>query len=165
MLLAVFSDSHGAAERMCAAITAEAPDAVIFLGDVVADAESVRARFPALPFYIVRGNCDGRAPGYEDSLLLELEGVRIFCAHGHEHGVKFGLDRFCNSVWCSGSALGLYGHTHRALWQDIRGMQIMNPGSIGDRLHPSYGLVELTGGAVRCRIPDFREKGDSAHDR
>ena len=158
MLLAVFSDSHGNTERMIALTESLRPDAVIFLGDVVRDVEKVRARFPETPFYIVRGNCDGAAPGYEDSQLLDLGGVRIFCAHGHNHGVKYGLDKFGTSVVCSGSRLGLFGHTHRALYHESDGIQIMNPGSIGDGLHPTYGLVEIENGTVNCRILDYKEK-------
>ena len=153
MTLAVFSDSHGNTERMCAAIAAHSPDAVIFLGDVVADIEAVRRRFPALTYYIVRGNCDPGAD-YPDSLLPELEGVRIFCAHGHNHGVKWGLQRFCTSVLCAGAKLGLYGHTHQAKWLEQRGIQILNPGSIGHGQRPTYALVELDAGKVNCRILD-----------
>lgn len=139
---------------MTAAIAAHRPDAAVFLGDVAADAEAVRRRFPALPFYIVRGNCDHGAPGYEDSLVLELEGVRIFCAHGHNHGVKWDIGGFCNSVYCAGAQLGLYGHTHQPKWWEARGIQFLNPGSVGSAQAPTYALVELDGGAVRCRILD-----------
>lgn len=157
MLLAVFSDSHGNTDRMIALTKSIRPDGVIFLGDVVRDIEKVRARFPETPFYIVRGNCDGVLPGYEDSLILDPDGVRIFCAHGHNHGVKYGLDKFGTSVLCSGSRLGLYGHTHRALYHESDGVILMNPGSIGDGLHPTYGLVELENGTVSCRILDYKE--------
>ena len=153
MTLAVFSDSHGDIERMCAAITAHRPDAVIFLGDVVADIENVYRRFPELPYYNVRGNCDQGAD-YPDSLLPELEGVRLLCVHGHNHGVKWGLDRFCTSVLCAGAKLGLYGHTHQPKWLEQRGIQILNPGSIGSAQKPTYALVELDAGKVNCRILD-----------
>ena len=157
MLLAVFSDSHGNTERMIAAIERHSPDCVAFLGDVVKDIAVVRARFPDLPIHAVRGNCDGPAPGWPDSDLFELGGVRIFCAHGHNHNVNWGLDQFGTSVLCSGSALGLYGHTHRALYQEVGGIQILNPGTIGDALHPSYALVEIENGAAHCRILDYKE--------
>ena len=158
MLITVFSDSHGNPDRMTALTESHRPDAVIFLGDVVRDIEKVRARFPETPFYIVRGNCDGVLPGYEDSLILDLDGVRIFCAHGHNHGVKYGLDKFGTSVLCSDSVLGLYGHTHRALYQEVSGIQIMNPGTIGDALHPTYALVEIENGSAVCRILDYGEE-------
>ena len=156
MLLAVFSDSHGNARHMADAVALHRPDMVLFLGDGVRDAARVREAFPDVRFLILRGNCD-RAPGYEEDALLQLEGVGIFAAHGHNHGVKFGLDRFCNSVWCSGSRLGLYGHTHRPLWQEIRGMQILNPGSIGSAQRPTYALIRLENGAADCRILDAPE--------
>lgn len=153
MLLAVFSDSHGCARHMAAAIEQHKPERVIFLGDGVRDAEKMKIRFPETDFLILRGNCDLDA-SYESRALLELEGVRIFAAHGHEHGVKYGLDKFCTSVWCSGSALGLYGHTHTPLWQTVRGVQILNPGSIGSAQHPTFALVRLEDGKADCRILD-----------
>ena len=153
MLLAVFSDSHGAAAPMANAVERYHPDMVLFLGDGVRDAEKVRLRFPEIPFTILRGNCD-RDPGYEDRAILKLEGVGVFAAHGHEHGVKYGMDKFATSVLCSGSALGLYGHTHRPLWQEMRGIQLLNPGSIGSREKPTFALVRLENGKADCRILD-----------
>ncbi len=153
MLLAVFSDSHGTARHMEAAVAEYRPDIVIFLGDGVRDAERVRSKNPDTRFVILRGNCD-RDPFYEDSALLTLEGVGIFAAHGHTHGVKYGLDKFCTSVKCSGSSLGLYGHTHRPLWQELYGLQIVNPGSIGSAQHPTFALIRLENGRADCRILD-----------
>ena len=153
MLLAVFSDSHGNVSRMDAAVCSHRPDCVIFLGDGVLDAERVSRAFPETRFVILRGNCDPD-PVYEDEALLKLEGVGIFAAHGHAHGVRYGLDKFCTSVWCSGSTLGLYGHTHRPLWQEARGMQILNPGSIGSAQHPTFALIRLENGQAECRILD-----------
>ena len=157
MLLAVFSDSHGNHRHMADAVEAYRPDCVIFLGDGVRDAERVRQRFPETRFIILRGNCDHDF-SYEGTALRKLEGVGIFAAHGHEHGVKYGMDKFCTSVWCSGSALGFYGHTHRPLWQEIRGMQIVNPGSIGSAQHPTFALIRLENGKADCRILDATEK-------
>lgn len=156
MLLAVFSDSHGNTERMAAVLRHYQPDLVLFLGDVVRDAERIRNAFPDIPFYILPGNCDYGA-AYEDSLLLDLDGIRLFAAHGHNHGVKYGLDRFCNSVFCSGATLGLYGHTHRALWHEENGIQLMNPGSIGSQ-HPTFGLITIENGTAACQILDVPEQ-------
>lgn len=156
MRLAVFSDSHGNTENMISAVETCRPGQMIFLGDGVRDAEKVSLRFPDIPTRILQGNCDPFSSPYEKSALIELCGVRIFAAHGHNHGVKYGLDSFCNSVYFSGAQLGLYGHTHRPLWQEFRGLQIMNPGSIGNRLRPTFGLVDLENGKFKCRIMDFQ---------
>ena len=163
MLLAVFSDSHGAAAPMANAVERYHPDMVLFLGDGVRDAEKVRLRFPEIPFTILRGNCD-RDPGYEDRAILKLEGVGIFAAHGHEHGVKYGMDKFATSVLCSGSDLGLYGHTHRPLWQASQGIQLLNPGSIGSRQNPTFALVTLADGQAVCKILDAPKETENGVD-
>ena len=153
MLLAVFSDSHDNPLHMAEAVDAYAPDCVIFLGDGVRDAEYVRAKHPETRFIILSGNMD-RGCSYDDTALLKLEGVKIFAVHGHEHAVKLGLDKLCTSVLCSGSKLGLYGHTHQPLWQEIRGMQIVNPGSVGSATRPTFALVRIEDGKADCRILD-----------
>jgi len=159
MLLAVFSDSHGNTKNMIDAVEKHHPDEVIFLGDGVADAEKLAGVYPDLPVRILRGNCDHDAVDTEETAIFEFGGVKIFASHGHIHGVRFGMDRFCNSVWFSGCTIGMYGHTHRAVCQEINGMTFFNPGSIGDRQNPTYGLVEASDGKFVCRIPDCSEDG------
>ncbi|MCD8343387.1 MAG: metallophosphatase family protein [Oscillospiraceae bacterium] len=150
MKIAVFSDSHGFTDNMKAAVRECRPDLIIHLGDLRRDASVLDAEFPTTALLAVPGNCDlpNREP---DTLCLDLEGVRIFLAHGHRHGVKMGLDAFLNSVYCSGSALGLYGHTHAARITETNGLTAFNPGACG-AVNPSYGIVMLQDGKFDCRI-------------
>ena len=152
MLLLVFSDSHGNMGNMRRAIAEAKPDRVIFLGDGTRDAARVAGEHPELPFQILCGNCDHDDTEHEDSALFTLEGVRLFAAHGHRHGVKYGLDAFANSVYCAGAAIGLYGHTHRALCRWMDGLTLLNPGSIGNRASPTYGLISLENGKYDCKL-------------
>lgn len=154
MKIAVFSDSHKNTQNMLTAIAGFAPDCIIHLGDVSPDADFVAAQFPRITMYNVRGNCDffSDAP---DSRLIELGGVRIFMAHGHRHGVKSSLDSFLNSVCCSGSALGLFGHTHRAVCRSFGSVQLFNPGSCGSGPRPTYGQIIIENGAAFCKIVDL----------
>lgn len=154
MLLAVFSDSHGNSENMIAAIARHKPDMVVFLGDGVRDAQAAAARFPEIPFRILCGNCDLGAFDCEDSVLFEFGGVRIFAAHGHNHGVKYGMHSFATSVLCSGAQLGLYGHTHRPLCSEANGLWFLNPGSVGNYSCPTYGLIYSENGKFNCKILD-----------
>ena len=158
MLLAVFSDSHGNAENMRRAVERSRPDHIIFLGDGVRDGEAVERAFPQIPVIILRGNCDWAVDGHDESVLFELDGIRIFAAHGHRHGVKMELDGFWNSVRCSGSRLGLYGHTHIPRIDREEGICLMNPGSIGDYLSHTFGLVTIKNGDFNCEIREFGEK-------
>lgn len=154
MKIAVFSDSHGNVDHMLSAIAAYRPDCIIHLGDMTGDADFIAAQFPHKAFLNVAGNCDF-APAVEGSRLVELEGVRIFMAHGHRHGVKFGLDAFANSVCCSGAKLGLFGHTHRAVHHQLKGIQLFNPGSCGSDGHPTYGQIEIKNGEAVCKIVEI----------
>lgn len=152
MLLSVFSDSHGRPGGMRRAIGRFRPAQVIFLGDGVRDAEEVAGEFPNIPFLILRGNCDWSDVLHQESALLSLGGVRIFAAHGHRYGVKSGLEAFANSVHCAGARLGLYGHTHLARADDTGDFILLNPGSVGDCLSPTFGLVNIENGSIDCQI-------------
>ena len=152
MLLTVFSDSHGRPGGMRRAVERFRPAQVVFLGDGARDAEEVSDMFPDIPFLILRGNCDWNDALHQESALFELGGVRIFAAHGHRHGVKTGLEAFANSVHCAGARLGLYGHTHLARVHDMGEFRLMNPGSVGDRVSPTFGLVRIENGDIDCQI-------------
>lgn len=152
MLLTVFSDSHGRPGGMRRAVERYRPAQVVFLGDGARDAEEVAENFPDIPFLILRGNCDWSDALHQESALFELGGVRIFAAHGHRHGVKMGLEAFANSVHCAGASLGLYGHTHLARIHDMGDFQLLNPGSAGDRLSPTFGLIRIKKGNLDCQI-------------
>ena len=158
MKILVLSDSHGSEDNMLRAVEKSAPGLIIHLGDCVRDSDCLERACPSIPLCRVRGNCDFAATAPESG-LEEVDGVRIFFAHGHRHNVKLSMDSFCNSVCFSGAALGLYGHTHRARWNQIGGMEILNPGSIGDHYHPTYAVVETTGnGAFSCHIYDLEDE-------
>lgn len=152
MLLAVFSDSHGNVDNLRRAVALCRPDRAIFLGDGLRDAETVAAENPSLPFILLRGNCDWSFHGYDESILFTLDGVRIFAAHGHRHGVKTDYDGFWNSVACSGSALGLFGHTHAPDIVRDGDRYLMNPGSVGAYDRPSFGLVRIDRGSFSCEL-------------
>ena len=157
MRILVLSDSHGHKENMLLAVEKTAPHLIIHLGDCVRDTCCLEENYPSIPLWRVRGNGDFE-PSVPDSGLEEFDGVRIFFAHGHRHGVKINMDSFCNSVCFSGAQLGLFGHTHRSIWKQLGGIEILNPGAIGDYRNPSYALVETTGsGQFSCHIYQLEE--------
>ena len=150
MKILVLSDSHGNWENLLRAAEREAPDGIFHLGDGWREAGRLHDRFPALPFWQVRGNCDCAAPVPAERLVV-LEGLRILLCHGHTYHVK-------SSLLTAGYAAEereldafLFGHTHRPL-VDRRGRTLfLNPGSIGDRLRPFYGLLTLEDGRLDGR--------------
>ncbi|MCL2084358.1 MAG: YfcE family phosphodiesterase [Oscillospiraceae bacterium] len=152
MKLLVLSDSHRDIQRMRYAAGQARPDAVLHLGDHIGDARELSRHMPGIDFYMVRGNCDFQAPG-QDELLLTLEGVRIYAAHGHAHGVKGGLETIAAHGRRVEAGLVLYGHTHQASVRRARGVWLMNPGQTErhDSIRPaSYGVVTVKDGAFEC---------------
>lgn len=155
MLIAVFSDTHGSCGGMLAAARRVRPDVLVHLGDHLRDARCLRSEFPDIPLYAVPGNCDynSREP---DSVTFLAGPVTVFAAHGHRYGVKVSLDSLLCSAHCAGASLVLFGHTHTPLVREVGGIKIMNPGSAGTGLKPTFGVVEIgEGGGFVCRIMDI----------
>ena len=68
--------------------------------------------------------------------------------HGHTYGVKQSLVTAGFAAEEQQLDLFLFGHTHRPL-VDRRGRTLfVNPGSIGDPLRPTYGVVTIQDGQL-----------------
>jgi len=133
---------------MYAAIDLHKPQQVIHLGDMVDDAEQVSEHYPMLPFCLVPGNCDGWTT-LPVKKQITLEGTSILLSHGHRWNVKSGYDMAIADARAVGADILLFGHTHRALCEQLEdGLWMMNPGPS----RSSYGLIELERGSVSCRV-------------
>ena len=133
---------------MLDAIDAHRPDQVIHLGDLQSDAEELTYVYPKLPICMVPGNCDGWTM---DPLKkqITLAGKRILLSHGHLWGVKKGYEVAVADARAVGADILLFGHTHRALCQQLEdGLWMMNPGAS----RTSYGLIRIEQGQIHCSI-------------
>ena len=154
MLIAVFADSHGEIDAMCAAIEEHHPDMVLHLGDYVRDADELQRLYPTLDIRRVRGNCDAWDPSdAAESLRFNAGGVSIYMTHGHRQSVKMTLDALANAVHFSGAKLGLFGHTHASEYKKMGDVTLFNPGSVG-RGRRSYGLITVKGETFKCVLMD-----------
>ena len=150
MKILVLSDSHGNVSNMAAAVEQSAPRMIFHLGDCWRDAEKLHDLFPDIPLEQVPGNCDYR-PSEPAEKLLFVEDKRILLCHGHTYGVKQSLLTAGYAAEEQNLDLFLFGHTHRPL-VDMRGKTLfLNPGSIGDRLRPTYGVVTIENGRLDAR--------------
>ena len=52
----------------------------------------------------------------------------------------------------AGADVVLFGHTHVPYCSCEGGRWFLNPGSCGQSAQPTYGIIELTDGALACRI-------------
>lgn len=140
MKVLVISDSHGRLERLVSIFEKEKPDVVICAGDHSEDGENLSFVHPEAKYYIVRGNCDFYDISSEDEMVLELEGHRIFLAHGHHYGVKqtYGI------IETRGKELNcdiiIFGHTHIQDLIKRDGITLFNPGAV---LNSQYGILKI----------------------
>ncbi len=140
-------------------------DAVLFLGDGLADLEALQAGYTGKAFFAgVRGNCDFLSDQPAERLFT-LEGVRILMLHGHTRGVKHGTGVLEAYAAAQEVDLVLYGHTHGAEDRYLpdagrgRPLRLFNPGSIGAPGYerPGYGYLELQNGQVLSNCAVYEE--------
>ena len=152
MNIAVFSDTHGRTRGMLRAIAAEQPDLVFHLGDNERDAQSILRANPVQALLVVCGNCD-YSPEQPETREVTLEGVKFYATHGHRHRVKYELETILNVGHFSGADVVLFGHSHRAVCEQVDGMWVINPGTSGLGETPTYALIRLKDGSVAsCEI-------------
>ncbi len=154
MKILVMSDSHSYWPFMHEAIDVIRPNAVIFLGDGCDQVDDLELEFDRIAFHIVGGNCDRMSYRIRREMLCyKVCGVMIYMTHGHNEGVKYGLEGLMAAARANGAAAALYGHTHEAYCShEPDGLWVFNPGSCRS-YSGSVGLMEVDNGEIKsCRI-------------
>ena len=152
MKIAVFSDTHGSAKVMLNAVREYRPDKIIHLGDGNSDLNKLDKEFPDIPVYCVCGNCDGYCDAPE-TLTVDLNGVTAFLTHGHRYNVRYKIDTLSYAAECSGAKIAMFGHTHRAGFEEIEGIFVLNPGTAGAGSNRTWAKLEIEDdGKISCTI-------------
>lgn len=153
---AVFSDTHTNTLPALEVIRMWKPDIVIHLGDHSRDADEMCDEFPDIPVYSVRGNCD-LASDAPDTDIVPLGPVKAFITHGHLYSVDYGtVDSLVYAAQEAGAAIAMFGHTHRAEYTEVGGVQVLNPGTAGKGRELTWASVEVfDNGGVICQIKDM----------
>ena len=156
MKAAVFSDTHANTGLMVETVRRYQPDVIIHLGDHERDTAVLRQEFPEIPLYNVRGNCD-LCPTAPETERVPLGPVTAFICHGHLYGVDYGrLDSLVYAAQEEGAQIAMYGHTHRALYEDVGGVKVLNPGTAGKGRNLSWAKVEVfDNGGIACSIEEL----------
>ena len=151
MKAAVFSDTHSNTALMVEAVSRCRPDLIIHLGDHSRDTAILREKFPEIPLYSVRGNCDisSDAP---DTDIVPLGPVKAFNCHGHTYGGEDGrLDSLVDAAQEAGAKIAMFGHTHEADFLRMGDVTLFNPGSAGMG-RQTYGMITVKGTEFKCEI-------------
>ena len=154
--IAVFSDTHGNTAPMLTAARQEKPDVLIHLGDHDRDALVLREEFPDTPLYSVCGNCD-LMPLAPEKLVVQLGPVKALLTHGHIYNVsRWQADSLVYAAQEAGAQIAMFGHTHRAVNDQLGGVTLLNPGTAGKGADLSWALVTVfDNGAISCEIKHF----------
>ena len=154
-VIIVFSDSHGNVD----AVNKLRPkflrsDKIVFLGDGRNDLLGTAQEFN-YKTYMVDGNCDGY--GFSPEVIFSVENYKILAVHGHRFYVKSGLDSIVSYAKEQGCNVVLFGHTHLPLITNVRGVTLINPGTLsyyGTRT--TYCTLEIDGDKFEARIEEIR---------
>ena len=160
MRAVIISDSHGntaSLEMVISAVGQKNIDMIIFLGDIVRDADYLETMYFPVRVVSVLGNndlfCDG---DYER--VIDFDGHRLFICHGHTQGVSHGTEKLEATARAKGCVAALYGHTHQnKLEKKDDGFIILNPGSTSRPrgTKASYAVLESENGKLSAVIVDW----------
>jgi len=148
--IGVLSDTHGmkkATQKVLEYMseTNKEIDTIIHAGDLVSDAKFIERL--GYKVYCVAGNCDpiGIAPAER---LIEIEGKKIFLAHGHTYQVKYGVNKLLERAKNLSAEIVIFGHTHIPENLKVAGVLLFNPGSVTlpKQGGPgTFGILEIAG--------------------
>lgn len=149
MKIIVVSDTHGMYRNLEIMIEREKPfDLMIHLGDIEDGEDYIRALVDC-DVKIVGGNNDFFT-GLPVEMEFEVEGTKVYIAHGHIHYVYRGLGIFKEEARRRGVDVAMYGHLHEPTMEEWEGITILSPGSIAlpRQLgrHPSYIVMNVEQG-------------------
>ncbi len=149
--IVVLSDTHGNRRAIDGlnAIFGEC-DYIIHLGDTSSDGGYIRKQYPDKT-YVVNGNCDPMKTG-ENEIVLKVEDAVIYATHGHLFGAKSTRAKLAGRAAEKGAGVALYGHTHRALEEEIGGVTLFNPGCMTRYSRNSYLYLVINGDKATGKI-------------
>ena len=158
MKVVVLADTHTRGMKRTLPMGAwpyiETADHILHAGDVV-DPALLQELAAFAPVSVVMGNCDAldvRDWGAEDSLEVELDGIRIGMIH--DSGPTSGRRRRMQKDF-PGARVVVFGHSHMPVNEDLDGLLLFNPGSPTWKRRapfPSMGILWLENGDVEGEI-------------
>lgn len=145
MKLLVFSDSHSNIDNMVSVIEACKYDTslIVHLGDMSSDFKRIVSMYPDIPNVFIKGNNDFFDVDTDQEFIGEFAGVKCLFTHGHQYSVKSGIMGISVRARALRSELVLFGHTHMPYKEKRGNTLFFNPGSIGQRGTPTFGIIHI----------------------
>ena len=130
----VISDTHGISQEKLQNLLPVFNEAelLVFLGDGLSDLDYLSDKLTC-PLIKLRGNCDILKKA-DKLVMLELQNYKMLFTHGDSFGVKNGLDKLYYFALQEGCTHAFYGHTHIPDITVEKGVTLVNPGSLNNRI-------------------------------
>ena len=149
-MIGVISDTHGLL-RPEALAALRGMDRILHAGDV-GELEVLDALRAVAPVTAVRGNVDHGAVGraLRETEVIKIEGISIYMLHE--------IQKLDLRPEAAGFRVIVYGHSHRPLIEEKKGVVYFNPGSAGPRrfrLPVSVGKLVLDRGLVHAEVMEL----------
>ena len=140
--LLVLSDIHGNMPAIIAVLKwadgeLTGSDMAVFLGDGLRELSFAQRQTGfSCEWKKVRGNNDDSASLSDAAIVPESEvfdfgGHRFYLCHGHRHALYNGFDKLAASALKTGADAALFGHIHVPMLENVNGLLLVCPGSIG----------------------------------
>ena len=154
MKILVIGDTHGKLNKVRDILPKlKDIDLIAHTGDYYSDALELSEE-TGIPAVAVKGNCDG-SNGDRDFEIIETEYGRLLLTHGHAENVKFHLNNLMYKAIENNCKAALFGHTHKALTNEVGGIRLVNPGSLTlprDGSDGSYAIVRTSEDSLEASI-------------
>lgn len=114
-------------------------------------------------FIVVQGNCDVYRT-FQDEVVVEVEGLKILVAHGHQYGVKQSLMSISYRAKELGASIVCFGHSHFLGIEESNGVLYVNPGSLNlprGRVEGSYVIMDI--GLDKIIVSAFSDQNESIY--
>ena len=151
MRIIAVSDTHAnlnyLRDAVQQALEGPAPDIWVHCGDGARDMDAVEPILldakPDMRIYRVRGNCDLSLHALPTMELFEAGGVRMIAAHGHTFSVKSQYEELLCKAESLGAKVAFFGHTHSPFLENARGVYLINPGALCQRLGGNTAYAQV----------------------
>ena len=146
MKILIVSDTHRKDDNLKLMIEQNLPlDMLIHLGDVEGSEYQIPQWVnPECEMQMVMGNNDFFSR-LDREREIDICGHRVLLTHGHSYGVSMGPEGLAEEAKSRGCDVAMFGHTHRPFLETVKGVLLVNPGSLSyprqEGRQPSYLLL------------------------
>lgn len=146
MRVLVVSDTHRRNDNYFKVLEKEKNlDLIIHCGDSEGS-EYALSENADCPVQLVTGNNDFFS-SLPRELEIEIEGYKVWVTHGHNYYVNMGDEFIKEEARARGVDIVMYGHTHRPVINESKGVIAINPGSLTyprqEGRKPTYIIMEV----------------------